>query len=74
MLVSPFLMKVFARLFQKAAGSKGRALGRLRRGEIASAFLVLFAPAVSKRTETISSHNIPTVYIEKILSVLFLSK
>ena len=26
-------MKVFARLFKKAAGSKGSALGRLRRGE-----------------------------------------
>jgi len=51
-------MKVFARLFQKAAGSKGRALGRLRRGEIFSAFLLVlfFAPAVSKKsTERIFS-------------------
>jgi hypothetical protein len=49
------------KLFQKFAGSKGRALGRLRRGETISAFLVLFAPAVPKRTETVFSHFTSTV-------------
>jgi hypothetical protein len=59
MLVSPFLMKVFARLFQKAAGSWGSAPSRARRREILyTAFLVLFAPEVSKRTERVFSHNL----------------
>ena len=53
-------MKVFARLFQMAAGSKGRALGRLRRGEMSlSPFLVLFAAILAKRTERVFSHKIP---------------
>ena len=47
--------------FKKRPGTWGRAPSRARRREIFhTAFLVLFAPAVSKRTETVFSHNIKT--------------
>jgi hypothetical protein len=53
---------VFARLFQKAAGSKGSALGRLLRGEasftpfnFAQRNMFFFAALCPKRTERIIS-------------------
>jgi len=59
--VSLHRMKVFARLFQKAAQSRARSPRRARRRETPDTpFLVLFAAAPSKRTESVFSHNIPT--------------
>ncbi len=55
------LTKVFDRPFFKKVAGQGQRPCRLRRGESSpTAFLVLFGPLCSKRTETVFSHNIPT--------------
>ena len=71
-------MKVFARLFQKAAGSWGRAPGRLRRGEtlLNGISLVLSLCLLAQRKNGENLFNVKNeravgVECEKIVSVLF---